>query len=343
METNYYHEEQLSEAAQALKSGELVAFPTETVYGLGANALLPEAVTEVFSVKGRPQDNPLIVHVSSFEQVKQFVDNFHPLTEKIVNHFWPGPLTLIFEIKKRSLPPIVTGGLSTAAFRMPDNKKTLEVIQLAGIPIVGPSANTSGKPSPTTAEHVYHDLKGKINGIIDDGATRIGVESTVIDLSDPNREPMILRPGAVTKEQLEKVIGGKVAVDRHLVQSTETPKSPGMKYKHYSPDTQVMMVQENDWEAAVKWAKEEHLRVGVIAGPKIAEAVRFDVAAVYMYFDDSVEAATKGLFAGLRGLDEKNLGLDMIFVAVFPEEGLGNAYMNRLKKSAGQKYFEKRT
>ncbi|MBF8807506.1 MAG: threonylcarbamoyl-AMP synthase [Enterococcus lacertideformus] len=341
METKYYHEGQLNEAAQALKSGNLVAFPTETVYGLGANALLPEAVKEVFSVKGRPQDNPLIVHVSSFEQVKKYVDNLHPLTEKIVKNFWPGPLTLIFEIKKDTLPLIVTGGLSTAAFRMPDNKKTLEVIKIAHVPIVGPSANTSGKPSPTTAEHVYHDLQGKITGIIDDGATRIGVESTVLDLSDSERAPMILRPGAVTKEQLEAVIKENVAMDQHIVRSSETPKSPGMKYKHYSPDTKVMMVHTQDWEAAIKWAKNKQLRVGVIAGPKIAEAVRFDVAAVFMYFDDSVEAATKGLFAGLRGLDEKTLDLDLIFVEVFREVGLGNAYMNRLKKSAGQKYFEK--
>ncbi|MEY8445522.1 L-threonylcarbamoyladenylate synthase [Enterococcus ratti] len=341
METNYYYEQQLSEAAQALKNGQLIAFPTETVYGLGANALLPEAVAQVFSVKDRPQDNPLIVHVSSFEQVKSYVDNFHPLTEKIVKNFWPGPLTLIFKIKKGGLPAIVTGGLSTAAFRMPDNKKTLQVIKLAKVPIVGPSANTSGKPSPTTAEHVYHDLQGKITGIIDDGATRIGIESTVIDLSDPMSEPMILRPGAVTKEQLEAAIGGKVTIDQHLIQSSETPKSPGMKYRHYSPDTTVMMVYEEDWQEAIKWAKDNQLRVGVIAGPKIAESVRFDVAAVYMYFDDSVKAATQGLFAGLRSLDEKMLELDLIFVEVFSEEGLGNAYMNRLRKSAGQKYFEK--
>ncbi len=341
METNYYNEEQLKEAAQALKSGSLVAFPTETVYGLGANALLPEAVKQVFSVKGRPQDNPLIVHVSSFEQVQTYVDNFHPATATIVKNFWPGPLTLIFKIKKGSLPAIVTGGLSTAAFRMPDNKKTLEVIEMAGVPLVGPSANTSGKPSPTTAAHVFHDLQGKIAGIIDDGATRIGVESTVIDLSDPEGDPMILRPGAVTKEQLEAVIDGNVSIDRHLVKNSETPKSPGMKYKHYAPDTKVMMVHPEDWEEAIQWTKEKSLRVGVIAGPTTAEAVRFDVAAIYMYFDDSVESATKGLFAGLRGLDEENLALDLILVETFPEKGLGIAYMNRLKKSANQKYFEK--
>ena len=324
METKRYDETELQEAAEALKEGELVAFPTETVYGLGANALLPNAVKKVFSVKGRPQDNPLIVHVASFEQVKEYVDNFHPAAEKIVKNFWPGPLTLIFKIKKDTLPSVVTGGLSTAAFRMPDNKKTLEVIELSGVPLVGPSANTSGKPSPTTADHVYHDLQGKITGIIDDGATRIGVESTVLDLSDPTAMPMILRPGAVTKEQIEAVIESPVAIDQHLVKENETPKAPGMKYKHYSPDT---------------WAKNKKIRAGVIASPEIADQVRTDTAAVYMYNDNSVEAAAKGLFAGLRGLDEPTLGLDLIFVQVYTETGLGNAYMNRLKKSALQNYF----
>ncbi|WP_165005281.1 MULTISPECIES: L-threonylcarbamoyladenylate synthase [unclassified Enterococcus] len=341
METKRYNEKELKEAAKALKEGKLVAFPTETVYGLGANALLPDAVKEVFAVKGRPQDNPLIVHVSSFEQVKAYVDNFHPMTEKIVKNFWPGPLTLIFKIRKDALPSVVTGGLSTAAFRMPDNKKTLEVIELAGVPLVGPSANTSGKPSPTAAEHVYHDLQGKITGIIEDGATRIGVESTVVDLSDPTAPPMILRPGAVTSEQLEAVIDSPVVMDQHLVKENETPKAPGMKYKHYSPDTRVQMVKEGDWTAALQWAKEQGIRAGVIAGPAIAEQVRVDAAAVYMYYDETVEAAAKGLFAGLRGLDEPTLGLDLIFVQVYPEKGLGSAYMNRLKKAAGQNYFEK--
>jgi L-threonylcarbamoyladenylate synthase len=340
VETKLYKEEELTEAAQALKNGSLVAFPTETVYGLGANALLPEAVMNVFKVKGRPQDNPLIVHVSSFEEVKAYVDNFHPATRKIVDHFWPGPLTMIFEIKKGSLPSVVTGGLSTAAFRMPDNKKTLNVIKKAGVPLVGPSANTSGKPSPTTAEHVYHDLKGKITGIIDDGATRIGVESTVLDLSDPTNAPVILRPGAVTKEQLETVIGSEVKIDAHLVKEEETPKAPGMKYKHYSPDTKVLMVRDEDWEAAMAWIKKEHLRAGILAGPTIAEKVRTESAAVMMYYDDTAEAAAKGLFAGLRGLDEEILGLDYILAQVFPEKGIGSAYMNRLKKAAGQNYFE---
>ncbi|MFV0560616.1 MAG: L-threonylcarbamoyladenylate synthase [Enterococcus sp.] len=339
METKIYQETEVTEVAQKLREGELVAFPTETVYGLGANALLPEAVKQVFTVKGRPQDNPLIVHVASFNQVKEFVDNFHPATQEIIDAFWPGPLTLIFQIKEGSLPSVVTGGLSTAAFRMPDNKKTLELIQKVGAPLVGPSANTSGKPSPTTPDHVFHDMKGKISGILDDGATRIGVESTVLDLSTPEEAPTILRPGAITKEQLEAVIHSEVQIDAHLVKESETPKAPGMKYKHYSPDTKVMMVKEADWENAVKWAKDKGLRVGILAGPTNAEKARYETAAVYMYTDDTIEAATRGLFAGLRGLDDERLALDLIFAEVFPEEGLGNAYMNRLKKAAGQTYF----
>lgn len=339
METKIIEENNLAEAADLLQEGQLVAFPTETVYGLGANALLPESVKNVFAVKGRPSDNPLIVHVADFDQVRQYVENFHPLTEKIVTNFWPGPLTLIFQVKEGLLPKVVTGGLSTAAFRMPANKKTLELIRLAGVPIVGPSANTSGRPSPTTPEHVYHDLQGKIAAIVADGATQIGVESTVLDLSDPSQPPMILRPGAVTKEVLEAVLGTEVLLDQHLVQAGETPKAPGMKYKHYAPVTEVLMVKAGDWDQALEWVKTSGLRAGVIAGPEISEKMRYDTAAVFMLPQDTVEFAAKLLFAGLRALDEPQLHLDVILVEVFPESGLGAAYMNRLKKAASQKYF----
>lgn len=340
METKKFSEEQLSEAAKILAAGGLVAFPTETVYGLGANALLPEAVAQVYAVKGRPSDNPLIVHLADPEQLKDYVDNLHPAAEKLMAKFWPGPLTLIFSIKNNSLPSIVTGGLSTAAFRMPANKKTLSVIKQAHVPLVGPSANTSGKPSPTSAEHVLHDLKGKIAGVIDDGTTRIGVESTVLDLSDPTANPMILRPGSVTKEQLETVLGSEVEIDKHLVSEGERPKAPGMKYKHYAPDTKVVMVRSEDWPAALDWIKQQRLRAGVLAGPSICETARFETAAVYMYADDTVEAAAKGLFAGLRALDESIAGLEIILAAAFPETGMGSAYMNRLKKAANQNFFQ---
>ncbi|BCA84913.1 threonylcarbamoyl-AMP synthase [Enterococcus saigonensis] len=339
METKVYQTDQLHEAAEKLKKGELVAFPTETVYGLGANALLPEAVKQVFAVKGRPSDNPLIVTVADFTMVQDYVDNFHPLTKKIVENYWPGPLTLIFTIKKNSLPSVVTGGLSTAAFRMPANKKTRELIKLAGVPLVGPSANTSGKPSPTTSEHVYHDLKGKIAGIVDDGAASIGLESTVLDLSDSNKAPVILRPGAITQEDLSKLLGVTVALDGHLIRENEAPKAPGMKYKHYAPDTKVLLVKNNDWEKAKVWVKENHLRAGVLAGPTISEKMRYDTACVFMYSKDTAESAAKGLFAGLRALDNKALNLDVILAEIYPEEGIGAAYMNRLKKSASQHYF----
>lgn len=340
METILYEGNQIKEAAAVVKNGGLVAFPTETVYGLGANALLPAAVKSVYAAKGRPSDNPLIVHVANFDQVKEYVDNFHPLTEKIVANYWPGPLTLIFSIKKDSLPQEVTGGLSTAAFRMPDQALTLALIEAAGVPLVGPSANTSGKPSPTTADHVYHDLAGKINGILDGGATKIGVESTVLDLSDPTKPPMILRPGAVTQEELEALLDSPVLLDGHLVSATEVPKAPGMKYKHYAPDTEVLMVKTQDWPAALKWVQEKQKRAGVIAGPAISETMRYDTAAVFMYAKDTVEAASKSLFAGLRALDEPFLALDVILVETFPDEGLGTAYMNRLSKAANGRFFE---
>lgn len=340
METKRYDEEQITEAAAVLTAGGLVAFPTETVYGLGANALLPQAVAQVFQVKGRPQDNPLIVHVADFQQVNQFVENFHPLTEKIVENFWPGPLTLIFPVKEGALPKVVTGGLSTAAFRMPDSPLTLALIKAAGVPLVGPSANTSGKPSPTTADHVLHDMQGKISGVLDGGATRIGVESTVLDLSIPDGPPTILRPGAVTREVLETVLGTSIAVDAHLVQESETPRAPGMKYKHYAPDTPVWMVRSEDWPAVLEWVKSSGKRVGIIAGPTISEQLRYEAAAVFMLPEDTVEQAAKGLFAGLRALDEPQLGLDAILVETFSETGLGAAYMNRLSKSAAKKWFE---
>ena len=341
METKRFTKTEIFKAAKLLQKGELIAFPTETVYGLGANALMAEAIKKVFAVKGRPSDNPLIVHVESFEQVKKYVSAIHPMTQQLVNAFWPGPLTLIFKTKANAFPKEVSAGLDTVSFRMPNHEATLALIQTAGVPLVGPSANTSGKPSPTTSEHVYHDLKGKIAGILEGGPTSIGVESTVLDLSDPLQPPMILRPGAVTKEQLEKELGIEVLVDKHLLKESEAPRSPGMKYKHYAPNTKVLMIHSDDWQKAVAWGNNHQLRIGVLSGPAIAEEVRASTAAVFMYANDSVQSATKGLFAGLRALDDPKLQLDIIFVQTFPEVGLGTAYMNRLKKSAGQKFFEK--
>lgn len=330
---------QVKEAAECLRRGKLVAFPTETVYGLGASALNPEAVKQVFAVKGRPSDNPLIVHVTGFNQVKDYTRLLHPLTETLVDAFWPGPLTIILPVKQGLLDAVVTGGLSTVAFRMPKNELTLQLIQEVGEPLVGPSANLSGRPSPTTAEHVLHDFQTSIAGVLDGGATEIGVESTVIDLSNPNQPPMILRPGAITQEMLAAVCQTTILVDGHLVTADETPKAPGMKYKHYAPKVPVQIVQPDQWQAVATTIATKKIRAGILAGPTATEQVRMYAAASYMYPTDSVEAATKGLFSGLRALDENQSELEVIFAASYPEQGLGIAYMNRLKKAANQTYF----
>lgn len=335
METKQFTIDEIDQAAALIRQGELIAFPTETVYGLGANALDEEAVKQVYAVKGRPSDNPLIVHVSDFDMIKQYVTTFPNHTEALVDSFWPGPLTLIFNVKPNTFSTTVTGGLNTIAFRMPNNLKTLELIKTANVPLVGPSANTSGKPSPTTAQHVYHDLHGKIAGILDDGPTQIGVESTVVDLTAKDGIPVILRPGAVTKERLEQVVG-KVSVDQHLISEKEAPKAPGMKYKHYSPDVPVWIIDGDlqVFKKAIKWAKSKQKRIGLFADEQITSNCIDDVEAVYSFGDHSVEQGTKLLFAGLRSLDEQPI--DVIFAQAFPENGLGIAYMNRLKKAANQ-------
>ncbi|ALS01094.1 translation factor Sua5 [Enterococcus silesiacus] len=339
METKKFTADQIDQAADLIQQGELIAFPTETVYGLGANALDETAVKQVYAVKGRPSDNPLIVHVSDFEMVKQYVNDFPEHTKSLVEAFWPGPLTLIFNVLPTTFSTSVTGGLNTVAFRMPNNQKTLELIKKAGVPLVGPSANTSGKPSPTTAQHVYHDLQGEIAGILDDGPTQIGVESTVLDLTAKDGIPVILRPGAVTKEQLEHVVG-KVMIDQHLISENEAPKAPGMKYKHYAPDVPVWIIDGDQevFKQAIEWAKSKQQRIGLFADDQITSTFSADVAAVFSFGEESVEQGTKLLFAGLRSLDEQDI--DVIFAQAFPESGLGIAYMNRLKKAANQKILK---
>lgn len=339
MKTKQFTFKEVAQAAELIRQGELIAFPTETVYGLGANALDEQAVKQVYTVKGRPSDNPLIVHVSDFEMVKQYVTDFPKQTKTLVESFWPGPLTLIFDVKPNTFSSTVTGGLNTVAFRMPNNQKTLDLIKIAGVPLVGPSANTSGKPSPTTAKHVYHDLQGKIAGILDDGPTQIGVESTVLDLTAKDGIPVVLRPGAVTQERLEQVIG-KVIVDRHLISEKEAPKAPGMKYKHYSPDVPVWIIEGNlqTFKKAIDWAKSKNQRIGLFADDQITELFSDEVEEVFSFGKESVEQGTKFLFAGLRSLDQQDI--DVIFAQAFPEFGLGIAYMNRLKKAANQNIFK---
>ncbi|MFR8086380.1 MAG: L-threonylcarbamoyladenylate synthase, partial [Leuconostoc gelidum] len=245
METELLTSNDIKRAGALLRAGEVVAFPTETVYGLGADATNEAAVKKVFTAKGRPADNPLIMTVADEKQLDEFV-LISEAARQLMTAFWPGSLTIILPIKPEKVAMIVTGGLQTVAFRLPDNDVARAVIRDAGVPIVGPSANTSGKPSPTTAQHVWHDMSGKIAAIVDDGPTQIGVESTVIDMS--SNVPTILRPGAVTQQQLQDVLGVTVidATSTTSVASDVTPKAPGMKYRHYAPDKRVVMFDRLD-------------------------------------------------------------------------------------------------
>ena len=336
MITKMFSPTETSQAAEEIKLGELVAFPTETVYGLGADATNEQAVKRVYLAKGRPSDNPLIVTVSSPEMAAEYIADYGEYGHELIKTFWPGPLTIVFKIKPGSLSPVVTGGLTTAAFRMPENETTRKMIAEAGVPIVGPSANSSGKPSPTTAQHVFHDMEGKIAGILDDGPTKVGVESTIIDLSAS--KPAVLRPGGITPQQIEAVIGCSVDASQHKVGAKETPKAPGMKYKHYAPAAQVLIVAPNDWQQALEWASKQGEKVGVMALTKtLNTSIPKNVVTYDMGGD--LASATHRLFDGLRYFDNEQK-VNWILACSFEEKGLGAAYMNRLKKSSGDSYFE---
>lgn len=339
MDTKIYHFQEIDAAAKDLQDGQLVAFPTETVYGLGADATNEEAVKQVYAAKGRPSDNPLIVHVASIDMVEKYAAEIPDKAWKLMKHFWPGSLTIILKIKAGSLSKTVTGGLSTVAFRFPNNQATIELIRRAGVPMVGPSANTSGKPSPTTAQHVYHDLHGKIKGILDDGPTQVGVESTVLDMSTD--QPTILRPGAVTKEDIESVIGS-IENNHHHVGKDEIPKAPGMKYKHYAPSAQVYIVDSSeDWQTVFDWIKRLDYPVGVMATADVLNQYDFPENAEPFSLGTNVYSASADLFDGLRHFDTEPR-IKAIVTQAFPNQGLGVAYMNRLNKSAGGMHFSDR-
>ncbi|WP_407894019.1 L-threonylcarbamoyladenylate synthase [Lacticaseibacillus sp. N501-2] len=333
METKRFDQTTIPEAAAALRRGELVAFPTETVYGLGADATNAQAAKSVYTTKGRPSDNPLIVTVANRDMVAQFAD-ITPQAAKLMDAFWPGPLTIILTIHPGSLSKTVTGGLDTAAFRMPENRLTRELIAEAGVPIVGPSANKSGKPSPTTADHVLHDFDGEIAGVLDDGPTEVGVESTIVDLTV---EPVaILRPGAIGPKELAPVIG-TVDSEMHHVGANETPKAPGMKYKHYAPAAQVIIVDKPEqFSEALKWVASLGQPYGVLATDDILAQV--PSATPQFSLGTDIKSATHALFAGLRWFD-LHPSVTLVLAQAFEAKGLGAAYMNRLLKSAGNEHF----
>ncbi|MBC6976225.1 threonylcarbamoyl-AMP synthase [Bacillus sp. Xin] len=321
---------QLQEAARLLRENEAIAFPTETVYGLGANAMNDEAIAKIFEAKGRPSDNPLIVHIGAKSQLGEIVREITPVAEVLMKHFWPGPLTIILP-KKNGISEKVTAGLDTVGVRMPDHPVALALIEAANVPVAAPSANRSGRPSPTLAHHVYEDLNGKIAGIVDGGATGVGVESTVVDCT--SEVPTILRPGGITKEQLEEVIG-TVSLDPALKDEKEKPKAPGMKYTHYAPKAPLSIVEGSREfiQQLVDKKKEEGYTVGVLTTEEYQHVYKADVVLSCGVRSDLASVATK-LYDVLRTFDASKV--DVIFSESFPNEGIGNAIMNRLTKAAG--------
>jgi len=327
--------ETLSTAAELLAEGQLVAFPTETVYGLGANALDKDAVLSIFAAKDRPADNPLIVHIWRREQLKNICE-VSPLAEKLMDAFWPGPLTLLMP-RKATIPLEVTAGLPTVAVRMPSHPVAAELLRVCDLPIAAPSANRSGKPSPTTAHHVFTDMDGRIPLIIDGGSCDVGLESTVLDINQPT--PCILRPGGVTQAMLESVIGPVTVAGSVLrpLQKGEKALSPGMMYKHYSPDGQVSLVEgkEADVVAALRelhrQAEANGHRACVMCFSEHVAALQ-DCHPHDLGSQNRPEEVARRLFETLRRLDDEHM--DAIFSEVVPPEGVGLAVMNRLGRAA---------
>ncbi|HHY20296.1 MAG TPA: threonylcarbamoyl-AMP synthase [Bacilli bacterium] len=323
---------EIKEAALWIRNGEVVAFPTETVYGLGGNAFSNEAIEKIYQAKGRPSDNPLIVHIACKEQLRDFVCEVPKLAEQLMNAFWPGPLTLVLPGNGK-LAAKVTANLSTVAVRMPDHPVALALIEAAGVPVAAPSANLSGKPSPTTAAHVEKDLTGRIRAIVDGGKTGVGVESTVVDCT--GESAMILRPGGVTKEALEAVVG-KVDTDPALSEENVTPKSPGVKYTHYAPKAPLYLVEGSveQIQQLIEDKKRDGLKVGVLT--TVEQIASYDADLVVACGSrERLETVASELYGSLRRFDEEQL--DILFAETFVNEGLGIAIMNRLEKASGGK------
>ncbi|MBM3903813.1 MAG: threonylcarbamoyl-AMP synthase [Thaumarchaeota archaeon] len=321
---------QIRQASKIIQTGRLVAFPTETVYGLGANALDSKAVKKIFEAKGRPSDNPLIVHISDVADLGILSDDIPKTAFDLIDRFWPGPLTLVLK-KSKIVPKITTGCLDTVAIRMPKNKIALELIRHCGTPIAAPSANVAGKPSPTRAQHVIDDLSGKISMILDGGPTKIGIESTVIDLS--RKTPMLLRPGGVTLEQLQKVLS-KIAIHPiiHGKKTKTIHRSPGMKYRHYSPRAKIILIEGQKSKVNKKISqllqsyKKQGLRVGILG-----TNIKSDMTIT----QGSQQKIAANLFRSFREFDAKKI--DIILAQGTSKKGLGLGIMNRLGKAAYRK------
>lgn len=329
----------LQKAAYILKNNGLVSFPTETVYGLGANAFSSCAIKKIYTAKGRPSDNPLILHIANFSDIYKLTDNVSNIASDLINHFWPAPLTIIFK-KSSLLPNDFSSGLDTIAIRMPQNLIARSLINICGFPIAAPSANLSGKPSPTSAKHVANDLSGKIDMILDGGGCQFGIESTVVDATN-NDYITILRPGSITEKMLKSVCN-KVYIDKGALNSKEfLPKSPGMKYKHYSPKGEITIFNGENTLVAQKilsLLNEDTLK-NIKSGAILSDETlalnlnlkNFKVLNIGSY--QNFDYIAKNLFAFLRQCDELNL--QKIYVQSFPKNDVGVAIMNRLEKAAG--------
>ncbi|MBQ7344854.1 MAG: threonylcarbamoyl-AMP synthase [Oscillospiraceae bacterium] len=333
MQTRYLpaqHPDTAAIAAKIIKNGGLVAIPTETVYGLGANGLDEAAVAKIFEAKGRPQDNPLILHISGPEQIELFCHHIPQKAYDLAEAFWPGPLTIVLPAKE-CVPKRTTGGLSTVAVRCPDHDAAREIIRLSGVPIAAPSANISGKPSTTTAQHVLHDHDGKIDAIVDGGPCRVGVESTIVDLTE--ERPRLLRPGGIGPEALKAVLGDLI-VDKAVtsqVDKDEVVKAPGMKYRHYAPQEPVVIVSGSREQAAAYIHR--HFEPGDRVLCFEEELPLYQDCAPLSYGQEAdVSTLSAGLFAALRELDDPTI--HQVYARCPVGGGIAYAVQNRLKKAA---------
>lgn len=317
-------DEDIRIAAKIIEQGGLVAFPTETVYGLGANAMDADAVRKIYEAKGRPADNPTIVHIAEREELGQVTFLVTEDMKTLMDRFWPGPMTMIVP-RGEYIPYVTTGNLETVGVRMPENEVARELIRRSGCPIAAPSANLSGRPSPTTAQHVIDDLDGRIDAVIQSGPCRIGIESTVIDMT--GKIPMILRPGYITKKDFEEALGQEILLDPTLNRKPREgedfhPKAPGMKYRHYAPRAEMIIF------------KGDRIRVEAAIDQERAEREALGQKVFVIDFDEDRETvAAHEIFAMLRQADRE--GADVILAAALPQRGVGFSVMNRMLKSAG--------
>lgn len=323
-------------AAESIKQGKLVLFPTETVYGIGANALNVQAVKDIFIAKGRAQDNPLIVHIANIEMLKELVQNVGEIEEKLIKNFWPGPLTIIFE-KKPIIPDVITGGLNTVAIRMPSNEIARKLIEYSNLPIAAPSANVSGKPSGTIVEDIIDELDGKVDYVIDAGKVDIGLESTVVRVVD--NIVHILRPGKITPEDMEK-LGLEVFIEKQILgeyNKNEKVMSPGIKYKHYAPTTKCILVYSEDEEKMAEEINKQIQEKNAVVICKTQNVDKYN-SPYKLDMGQTLEQISNNIFTLLRKADKYNA--EIIAVEGVTKEGLGLAIMNRLLRACSHNYIE---